>query len=378
MRTLLIIDTAKLIKSLSRPNYSYISEESGDQIDLTRTFGGRGGRPIHISLPKQIKILPEVAGLFVGEGFFGRSIVFANSNEAAVEEVLEFLRQFNFPVKAYLEISTKDAQNSFVDKCLEFWHKQIDVEISRVRQRREFSNTTKHGTIHLIVNNSILSEVLDELIRQIKAKAENKKQISIGYLKGIIAAEGNINVKKTTGCVYMVRISAKKESERRHYKRCLERAGIKIFCKDMPTISGEEGIRMGWKTTSGRAGAVIISRWDNFIKIAELGLLDLSEDKKTKFSSYMLNNMFTKQFLEFSHFRHKDFTMKQAQEYFGFSGRKVNRLLTMWKWGYANRKTMGKHHIYRLNKSYESVFSLLQSLNKSDRPLASPLVERNL
>ena len=191
---------------------------------------------------------------------------------------------------------------------------------------------------------------------------EKNKQFSINYIKGIIAAEGNINIKRSTKCVYMIRISASKPEEREHYKRCLEKTGIKIFCEDMPTISPEDGIKRGWKTTSGRAGAVIISRWENFVKIFELNLLEIHKDKEMKFIKYYVNNKFTQQFLDFRHFINKKFTMKEAQIYFGFKGRHIDRVLTLYKNGYISRKKIGKKKLeYKLTNKYLILYNKLSS-----------------
>ncbi|MBS3163666.1 hypothetical protein J4427_03175, partial [Candidatus Woesearchaeota archaeon] len=299
-------------------------------------------------------------------------IVFANSNERAIDEFLNFLKPFNLKTDFYLEISIKNKSKKFIEKSVNFWENYLNIKLKRVRLRKEFNNTTEHGTIHILVNNALFSKMFKQIIDLSKNKIERKKVLSIGYIKGIIAAEGNINIKKKTDCVYMVRISASKNEERSHYKRCLKRIGINIFCKDMPTISKQEGISKGWKTDKGRAGAVIISRWDNFIKILQMDLLELNKHKENKFLKYLKNNKFTKQFMDFSIFINKEFTMKQAQSCFNLSGRHVNRLLTLWKNGYTTKKLIKNKHIWKLNKNYINLYNKLKII--SDRSKRSPFV----
>jgi len=363
MRTYLTFETKELIKKIKPPRSIYKIKESKQNIFVIKEYKNKKGRPFSITLPKTIKASPETVGLIVGEGFIGdRNFVFANSNEKSIDEIWEFLKQFKIPIKYYLEISIKNKSKKFINDSKKFWEKHINLKIDRIRLRKEFHNITSHGTLHIGLNNKLVAELLREIINISKKKIEKSKLLSVEYLKGILAAEGNINIKKSTNCVYMVRISASKQEEREHYKRCLEKIGINISCQDMLTVSKEEAKQKGWKTTKGRAGAVLISKWDNFIKILELDLLSLSDDKKQKFLTYFFNNKFTKQFLEFKHFLNKEFTMKEAQLYFGFCGRDLNRVLTFYKKGYISRRRLNKIKFsYKLTKKYFKVYDILTS-----------------
>ncbi len=363
MKTYLIFNTEKLIKKINSKEEFYEVNVNGLILKLTKKYYKKRGRSFSVNFPKEIKISPEVVGLIVGEGFVSsRHFVFANSNEIAIDRVIDFLKQFNLPIKLYLEISVKNKTKGYINNCKTFWEKHLNTDIKKIRLRKEFNSITKHGTIHLILNNSLFAKILKEIIRISKNKVEKNKLFSINYLKGVIAAEGNINIKKSTNCVYMIRISASKKEERDHYKRCLEKVGIKIFCEDMPTVSKFEAKQRGWKTDKGRAGAVIISKWDNFIKVFELGLLDTHLDKKEKFLKYFLSNKFTKQFFDFGYFFDKQFTMKEAQTHFGFTGRQLNRVLTFYKKGYICRKKINKvKFCYRLRNRYKKLFYKLEN-----------------
>ncbi len=311
----------------------------------------------------KIKIKPEVVGLIDAEGYIGdRVFIFANSNQRIIKEIINFLSQFNLELKTYLEISTKNINKNFIKKAKKCWEKSLKIKIKRVRERKEFKNTTKAGTLHIGIYNKEFSKQLSKVINQSKKKIEKNKQLTTGYLKGIIAGEGNINVKgTTTKCLYMVRISAKEQSERNYYKKLLKNIGINVYCKDMPTISKEEGIKIGWKTTRGRAGAVLISRWENFIKILLLDLLELHEDKKKSFAKHFVNNKFTKNFLSFEPFIKKEFTTKEAQTKFQLRGRHIDRLLTLYKKGYVTRREIHKKkHVYKLTPKYIKTYNLFK------------------
>lgn len=363
MRTYLTFKLTNLIKRLNSRDSFYSITERENNLNIIKNYVNKKGRPFSITLPRIIRISPETVGLIVGEGFIGdRSFVFANSNEKAIDEVLELLKQFKTPIKYYLEISIKNKSRKFINDSKIFWEKYLDLHINKIRLRKEFHNITNHGTLHIGLNNKLIVELLREIINISKKKIEKSKPLSAEYLKGILAAEGNINIKKSTSCVYMVRISASKQEEREHYRKCLENIGINVTCKDMLTVSKEEAKQKGWKTTKGRAGAVLISKWDNFIKILELDLLSLSDDKKQKFLKHLLNNKFTKQFLNFKYFLNKEFTMKDAQNHFNFSGRHLNRVSTFWKKGYISRKRINKvKFLYKLTKKYCKVYDILTS-----------------
>ncbi len=359
MRTYLNFDTKRLIEKLNSPREFYEITSKENKLQVNKIYINKRGRPFSIGLPIEIRIASEAVGLIVGEGFISdRHFVFANSNEKAVTEVIGFLKQFNLSIKFYLELSIKGQPKGFINKSKKFWEKYLEINLNKIRLREEFYNITKNGTIHVILNNSLVAKLLKQIIEDSKKKVEKKRDLAIGYLRGILAAEGNINVKRTTNCVYMVRISASKQEERDHYKKCLERVGIKLYCKDMPTISKQEAKERGWKTTKGRAGCVIISKWENFIKILESDLLGLNLEKKEKFIRYFLNNKFTKQFLSFKHFIGKKFSMKDAQEYFNLSGRNLSRVMSLRKGEYIKRKELdNKRFEYTLTKKYINLYN---------------------
>ena len=367
MKTLLIFNTEDLIKKINTKEEFFEIKENKNLLEIEKKYKNHKGNNFSTNLPKQIKISPEAVGLIVGEGFISkRHFVFANCNKKAVDIILDFLRQFNLQLKFYLEISVKNKPKEFVRECINFWERHLKFKINKIRLRKEFYNSGNPGTIHISLYNALLAKILNQIIKISKKKIEKNKVLAIGYLKGIIAAEGNINVKKSTGCVYMVRISASKPEEREHYKRCLEKAGIRIFCEDMPTVSPDEGIKRGWKTTKGRAGAVIISKWENFVKILESGLLELYKEKQEKFNKYFLNNKFTNQFLDFKYFIGKEFTMKEAQNHFKFAGRHLDRILSLYKKGYISRRRLNKHKlIYRLTDNYLALYSKLKLILNS-------------
>ena len=368
---LIIFNTEDILKNFCNSNNNYFYKKLENSFLLEKKKMGRYGGISSFILPNSIKIKPSTIGLIIGEGYLKNIFVIASCSKEIIDNMLEFLSQFNIDLKFYIEIASKNINYSFVNKSRSFWKGITKRYIEKVRLRNNFNNTTEHGTLHICYYNVTFSKLLKFIVIKSLNIIEKSNQFIIDYLKGILAGEGNVNVKKKTNCVYMIRISATKELDRSRYKELLEKIGIKITCKDMPTISKEEGKKLGWKTDKGRAGAVIISRWENFLKILTIDLLELNKDKQDKFIKYFVNNKFTKQFLDFQYFIDKKFTMKDAQVAFNLRARYVNRLKTLERLGYLNKEFIRKFgnnnmYLYILNKKYLEVYNKLNNLNRLD------------
>ncbi len=346
-------DTERILKKIcsENPDYSYFKNKHSFNIKRVR------GTVCSFTFPKLVKIKPEAVGLIVGEGFIdNRRFVFANSNDQIIEEVLEFMSQFNIKPKTCVEFAVKNALISFVDDGKKFWELLLDYKVDHVRLRKEFFNTTKYGTLHLCYHNVFLSKALRIIVNSSKTMASQSKNIAIGYVRGLIAAEGNINIKKQTKCVYQIRISAKEKSEREHYKKCLNVIGIKIYCKDMPTIDKDDPVTANWKTKKGRAGAIILSRWDNFLKIFMLDLLSLHRAKEDRFCAFFRNNLFTQCFFEMAEFRNKVFTLDNIRKKLNLRKKPTRRINTMINRHFVKRISRVLPYRHRLTEDYEKVY----------------------
>lgn len=316
----LIFDTQKIIREIcSEEPIRYCYEFCNNKIVFRKKSGnGILGRRTEFVFPLKIKLNPSTFGLIIGEGYIdSRQFAFVNSNENIINHVLKFLNQFNIPLYFTLELAMKNMDNGFIEDSKKAWECVVGHSIKNIRVRKEFNNTTRKGILHIRCYNSCFARVLEIIFGLSKNLVETDECFSREYIKGILAAEGNVNVKKSTGCLYMVRISAKAETERAHYKRCLEKIGIKIYCKDMPTIDKNDERVKFWKTNNGRGGAVIINRWANFYKMFSMDLLDIHENKRSKFVRHFLNNKTTKWLLEFKDLPKQWLTMREFKNMFG-------------------------------------------------------------
>lgn len=334
MKQEIVFDTGKLVKRFCEDNKQYTYFKENKMLTLGKTTKKHGHYWVKFTFPKWIEISPCVAGLIIGEGYIdSRRFAFANSNEKIIKYILKFMSQFGLSPFFVLEVATKNMEANFVEKSKLEWEKIINKKITKIRIREEFNNTTKKGTLHINYYNSCFSKILNIIVKDVKKKVEFKTDLAEDYIKGIIAAEGNINIKSTTtNCLYMVRISAKEEKERDHYKRCLKKIGIKIYCKDMPSLEKYDKRTKHWRTKKGRGGAVLINRWLNFYKILSMDLLDIHIDKKQKFLQHFKYNKTTKWLLEFKNLPKRWFTMRELKDIFELKANprdRINKMLSL-------------------------------------------------
>lgn len=336
-------------------NYIYLKKNK--KLLLTK----KKSRRSTFTFPTKVTIKPSTIGLIVGEGYVDKKrFVFANSNEMIIKQLINFFQKFGITPNYMLEISVKNVEKTFMKTALRKWQKITKNRINKTRIRKEFNNTTEKGTITLSYYNTCFSIILARIIKKTKKMVENDTKLAISYLKGILAAEGNVNIKKKTKCVYMVRISEKKKSEREHYKRCLRTTGIKIYCKDMPSVSKKEGVRRGWKTKHGRAGCVIISRWKNFVKILMNDLLELHREKEESFLNGFKQNLYTRLFLDFEQYINKEFTLKDMEKCFGLTNKPIQRADYMIQRAYLTKDFRKEPYRYRLTEKYLLLYNKIK------------------
>jgi len=66
--------------------------------------------------------------------------------------------------------------------------------------------------------------------------------------------------------------------------------------------------------------------------------------------------------MDFRHFLNKEFTMKEAQDYFDLKGRHLDRVLTLYKQRYLSRKKLNKIKFsYKLTKKYAVLYNKLKT-----------------
>ena len=96
------------------------------------------------------------------------------------------------------------------------------------------------------------------------------------YLRGLFAAEGSVSIRKNSGIIRYVKISASSEERRLFIRRCLRKIGI-IPVKDELT-KGSEAVKVGG--------------FHNYQKLEEFNILKLHPEKQQKFIKGLGNYKF--------------------------------------------------------------------------------------
>jgi len=177
--------------------------------------------------------LNEFLGLLDGDGCLKKRVSFANCNPKIVHDVcLKFKRFSNKEVKAY--INTYWPKDVISDEGLiRYWKKYLPDKIKFYKIRRCIRTTRNlrkretpklHGTVELKIHNIKLTNKLLELLKTTKKQCLFNKHTAIGFLKGIIAAEGS--VKLVDNKLRELRISSADLMEQNFLRNTLKNIGI--------------------------------------------------------------------------------------------------------------------------------------------------------
>ncbi len=174
----------------------------------------------------------ECVGLYYGDGTKHRiNLEFCNSSFELASMWLTHLKSFGInPNK--LHFSIKLSENSRVkyrignSDILSFWSGltgKYTCKISIVKNNgHKISNyVQKFGSIRICYNDAMLSIFYNALIDNVPNFIKSNKPFLRGFLRGIIAAEGNINLRKN-GSLSLLRIAGTQD-ERKFFSHILLR-----------------------------------------------------------------------------------------------------------------------------------------------------------
>ena len=99
-------NSLELIKDICNKNSNY-RYETNNKRTIIRTIKGS---PCSFEFSEEIRIKPSTVGLINGEGYVKDTFIFANSDDLIINNILEFLSQFDIKLKTYLEICTKNTE----------------------------------------------------------------------------------------------------------------------------------------------------------------------------------------------------------------------------------------------------------------------------
>ncbi len=181
-------------------------------------------QPKEITIPRFIKLdekFGELIGLYYGDGTKNASCIeFANFCPKLLEILMSYLSSCGISNKN-LEYRIKISDNVKLkyeiteSEIIEYWRNRLDIPIeSKVKTNWVKSKGAasdylrRYGTLVIRYHNSMFALFFNSLIKNVDnfIKSESFK---IGFLRGLIAAEGNINTRRN-GSLSLLRIAGSK------------------------------------------------------------------------------------------------------------------------------------------------------------------------
>ncbi len=237
-------------------------------------------QPKRAIIPKKIKLtkeLVECIGLYQGDGQKStnsksyQAVRFSNSEPPLIKKFIKFLNIFgikNKDLKVYIRIRTKKTKEFSEEEIIDHWHK-----ITKIPKKNFYKLTWvqvkgkkyyKKGNATIIYMNSSFRVIFDSLFYYIKKLSLKDNEIAAHFLRGLIAADGNVYFKGTSR---EVNIAAKNEIDRLFIKKLF--ALLKIVPNKDNLTKGKETVR--------------ITGYPNFEIIQKHTLCDLHPNKKETF-----------------------------------------------------------------------------------------------
>jgi hypothetical protein len=236
-------------------------------------------QPKILTVPRFIAIdenFGEIMGLYFGDGTKNdrRCIEFANFCPELIKLWIKHISDYGIDVnglsfKVQVSENAKIKYNINEEKIIDYWKRIINIpfekEIKLIWVKANGSPSSylqMYGTLSAIFNNTTLSLFYNTLIKNIPRFIEQNHPFRIGFMRGLIAADGNINIRKN-GSLSLVRIADDK-NERNFISHILEKY-FKI------------------KTKEDQSNQIFFGCIKKFKKIKKLNLHTLHPDKKILF-----------------------------------------------------------------------------------------------
>jgi hypothetical protein len=218
----------------------------------------------------------EGLGLQQGDGTQSLSnvhVTFTNGCYELIEHQLQWFYNLNInlnSIRIYPEIppDKKEEFNNIKKKLI-----SIGIKEHQFRKGKSKLINTKNVLIQLVFHNKLFKVIYLNLLQELKCSILVNKHHIKPYLKGLLAAEGCVRLRKQDNVLNDVKISASKKTTRNFIKKCLMNINI-IPSKDELTKGSE---------------AIIIRRYENFLKLREFNALDLHPKKQEKFINGLRN-----------------------------------------------------------------------------------------
>lgn len=236
-------------------------------------------QPLPLTVSRYIELnenFGEMLGLYFGDGTkkYSRCIELCNSCPELIKLWLNHLLYFGIKIEN-LSFGVKVSENVKLkykiteEEIKEYWRRSLNIPIEMkisigwVKTKgRPSTYLQKYGTCIIRYFNITFSVFYNSLIKNIPQFLEISEQFRIGFIRGVIASDGNINIKKNSS-LNMVRIAGDKK----------QRQFISAILLKFLNIQSKED----------KNNQIYFSNVKNLRKIKELNLHILHPAKKRKF-----------------------------------------------------------------------------------------------
>lgn len=283
-----ILDIVKIIpKKNPRTGSDIVLTVNKEKIKIVWINRGKNGKILNLqNQPKPITIprflvlseeFGEVLGMYYGDGTKNDTscVEFANSAPELLLMWIKFLENYKIPKKE-MKFIVKVAENAKLkyniseDEIRDYWRnilcipKKKEIKVVWVKTPGKPSEyIQRYGTVAIRYSNATFSFFFNLLIQNLNNFIIKSREFLIGFLRGVVAAEGNVNL-RANGSLSLIRIAGNKKE--RNFISSLFIRYLKIRTKD-----------------DDSSNQIYISSLKNLRKVKKLKLVELNLRKKQQF-----------------------------------------------------------------------------------------------
>jgi len=219
----------------------YIIRRNTNHSSVWYSIGG-GVRHINIKNFIDVDKIAELIGFYFGDGSTCRSIRsfrLTNSESSVLNYCLDTLEEMDIRRNSFkiqiIYSTNKELTKEIKNRCINFWSKMLKIEkdkIVSVNKAENMRETLEYGSARIFIDKTILVEIflhglLKGILRRIThPKSTIDKRLLKGFIRGLLAAEGNVNLNQYGSVVKVGIAYDPRSNELRLYKRLLRNLNI--------------------------------------------------------------------------------------------------------------------------------------------------------
>ncbi len=260
--------------------------------DYVRIWYPIGGGANHIKIKKEIDVvkISELVGFYFGDGSTSkgiRSFRLNNCEPSILNYCLNVLEEIGiardrFKVQVIYSTNKEEITDHIKKRCIYYWSQILSInkdKIVSVNKSKNGRETLKYGSARVFIDNAVLVEIflngiLKEFLKIIqKPKNKLENNISAGFLRGLLAAEGSIILRKNSLSSIGIAFNPHNEDVDL-YKNLLSNLGL------------------SWTFIHGNE--LVIHKFKNFKRLFELDAFKLHDKRNEKFMLGFKNHKYFK------------------------------------------------------------------------------------